>query len=191
VRSRLRSKMRSRGLLLCLLLLLTASGSVTHRGAASAGEVGPECGRGVSGPGFHVFACMSGGAAAGHPHPKELLIVRRDGPSVAYPAWRVGPLAVGGGEVVAGYDDKLVRVTSRRLVPLVTRQGLASALHRRAVLIMGFKNMKVDARGDLYFFVSTLIRGRYGCQNRSLERLRGGRIRQIWASSSPPNNICY
>jgi hypothetical protein len=183
--------MRSRALLLCLLLLLTTAGAFAHRTPAAKRDVGPECGRGVTGPGFHVFACMSGGAAAGHPHPKELLVVRRDGLSVAYPAWRVGPLAASDEEVVAGYDDKLVRVTSGRLVPLVTRQGLARALHQRAILIMGFKNMKVDARGDLYFFVSTLIRGRYGCQNRSLERLTGGRIRQIWASSSPPNDICY
>jgi hypothetical protein len=183
--------MRSRGALLALLFLLTACGAVAHQSAASTGEVGPECGAGVSGPGFHVFACMSGGAQAGRPHPKELLVVRKDRSSVTYPAFRVGRLAVGDGEVVAVYDDELVRVTSRRLVPLVTQDELASALHRRAILIMGFDHLRVDARGDVYFFASTLIRGRYGCQNRSLERLTGGRIRQIRASASPPNDICY
>jgi len=81
-------------------------------------------------------------------------------------------LAAGDGKVIAGYDDELVLVTSRCLVPLVTRQGLASALHRHAVLIMGLKNVKVDADGDVYFFVLTLIRGRYGCQSRSLELSR-------------------
>lgn len=153
--------------------------------------VGPECGRGVSGPGFRVLACMSGGARAGHPHPKELLVVRRDGSSVAYPAYGGFGFAVGAGEVVASYDDELVRVTSRRLVPLVTQDEVASALHRRTILIMGFGRIRVDARGDVYFFASTLIHGRYGCQSRYLERLPGGRIRQVWASSTPPHNVCY
>jgi hypothetical protein len=152
--------------------------------------VGPECGSGVSGPGFRVFACMSGGALAGRPHPKELLVLRSDGTSAAYPAFRVGGFAAGDGDVVAVYDDTLVRVTSRRLVPLVTQERLASALHRRLLLIMGFDHLRLDAQGDLYFDASILQRGRHGCQNRSLERLPGGRIRQIRGSSSPPNDIC-
>ena len=159
--------------------------------ASTGPAVGSECGKGVAGPGFHVFACMSGGARAGHPHPKELLVVRQDGSSVAYPDFGGMELAVGDGEVVAGYDDTLVRVTSRRLVPLVTQHELASALHVRTILIMGFGRATVDARGDVSFFVSTLIRGRHGCQNRHFERLTGGRIRQTWASSSPPNDVCY
>ena len=185
--------MRSLGALLALLFLMTACGSATHQGAVSTGKVGPECGSGVPGPGFHVFACMSGGALAGHPHPKELLVVRSDGSSVAYPAYGGFGFAVGDGEVVATFDDSLVRVTSRRLVPLVSRGELASALHRsgKMVLIMGFGHLRVDARGDIYFFASTLIHGRHGCQSRYLERLTGGRIRQIRASSTPPNNICY
>jgi hypothetical protein len=173
------------GVLLALLFLVTACGS------APTAEVGPECGTGVAGPGFDVFACMSGGFLAGHPHPKELLVVRKDGSSASYPAYRVGRLAVGDGKVVAVYDDTLVGVTSRSLVPLVTQAGLAHALHRRALLVMGYDRLRVDARGDLYFFVSTLIRGRYGCQSRLFERLAGGRIRQLWTSSAPPNDICY
>lgn len=56
---------------------------------------------------------------------------------------------------------------------------------------MGFGHVRVDAHGDIYFFASTLVRGHHGCQNRFLERLTGGRIRQIWSSASPPNDICY
>lgn len=173
-----------------LLLVVTGCASAT---AAFAGTVGPECGSGVSGPGFHVFACMSGGAGAGHPHPKELLVVRNDGSSVAYPAYGGFGFAVGDGEVVAVYDYSLVRVTSRRLVSLVTQGELASALHIReqAFLVMGFGQLKVDPAGDLYFHVSTLIRGRHGCQSRYLERLTSGRIREIRASSTPPNSTCY
>ncbi len=103
---------------------------------------------------------MSGGARTGHAHPKELLVVRADGASVQYPAFRVGKLAAGDGEVVGVYNDSLVRVTSRRLVPLVTKDGLAKAIRRRAFLIMGFGDVRVAARGDVYLFVSTLIRGR-------------------------------
>jgi hypothetical protein len=185
--------MRLLGVLLTLLCLVTACGAATHQTAVSTGKVGPECGSGVSGPGFHVFACMSGGARAGHPHPKELLVVRNDGSSVAYPAYGGFGFAVGDGEVVAAYDNNLVRVTSRRLIPLVTEDELAGALHRqtKTILIMGFGHLRVDARGDIYFFASTLIHGRHGCQSRYLERLTGGTIRQIRASSTPPNNICY
>jgi hypothetical protein len=57
--------------------------------------------------------------------------------------------------------------------------------------VSGRGHLRVDARGDTYFFASTHIRGRYGCQNRSFERLTGGRLRQLSASSSPRNNICY
>jgi hypothetical protein len=151
------------------------------------------CGTGVAGQGFRVSACYSGGVLAGHPHPKELLVVRNDGSSVAYPAYGGFGFAVGDGEVVAIYDDNLVRVTGRRLVTLVTRDELASALHRQAktILVMGFGHLRLDARGDLYFFASTLIHGRHGCQSRYLERLTGGRILQIGASSAQPNNICY
>jgi hypothetical protein len=134
---------------------------------------------------------MSGGAATGHPHPKELLVVRGDGAAVSYPAYRVARPAIGGGQVVAVYDDALVRVTGRRLVPLVTRDGIVRAIHRRTALIMGIGDVGVDARGDVRFAVSTLIRGRYGCQSRTLERLAGGRLRQLRASSAPPNDVCW
>lgn len=136
---------------------------------------------------------MSGGARAGLPHPKELLVVRTGGSSVAYPAYGGFGFAVGRGEVVAVYDDSLVRVTGRRLVPLVTQSELASALHVRAEAfsVMGFGKLTLDRAGDLYFHTSTLIRGRHGCQSRYLERLMSGSIREIRTSSKPPNNICY
>jgi len=136
---------------------------------------------------------MSGGAQAGHPHPKELLVVRDDGSSVAYPAYGGFGFAVGDGQVVAVHDYSLVRVTGRRLVLLVTREELASALHVRAKAfsIMGFGKLGIDGRGDITFFVSTLIRGHSGCQSRRFERLTSGRLNELWASSTPPNNVCY
>ena len=118
-------------------------------------------------------------------------MLRTDGSAAAYPTFRVGGLAVGDGRVVAVYADKLVRVTSSRIVPLVTPRGIASTLHRRAIFVMGYGRLRVDARGDTYFFTSTHIRGRYGCQSRSFERLTGGQLRQLWVSSAPPNDVCY
>jgi hypothetical protein len=136
---------------------------------------------------------MSGGAQAGHPHPKELLVIRGDGSSVAYPAYGGFGFAVGDGRVVAVHDYSLVRVTSRRLVLLVTREELARALHvqTKAFLIMGFGKLTIDDRGDIDFYVSTLIRGHYGCQSRHFERLTNGSLHELWASSTPPNNVCY
>lgn len=168
-----------------------AATAVALKSSNGVPAIASDCGRSVSGGGFRVFACMSGGARAGHPHPKEFLVVRNDGSAVAYPGYGGQELVVGDGEVVATYDDNLVRVTSRRLVPLVAQADLSTALHDQTISLMGFGHFKVDARGDIYFFASTLIRGRHGCQNRYLERPPRGRIRQIWASSSPPNNICY
>jgi hypothetical protein len=146
--------------------------------------VGPECGTGVSGQGFRAFACMSGGARAGHPHPKELLVVRDDGSSVAYPAFRVGQFAVGDGEVVATYDLALVRVTRGRLVRLMTSAGLARALRVLPRAVMDVYHPTLDNRGDVYFFASVLSPSRSGCHSLLLERTPGGAIRRIHSSIS-------
>lgn len=131
---------------------------------------------------------MSGGAAAGHPHPKELLVLRSDGSSAAYPAFRLGGLAAGGGEVVAAYDLGLVRVTGRRLVTLVTADALARALHVRPTAVMDLYDLRVDARRDVYFVASVLRGRRSGCRTPLLERTHGA-IRQIRASTTT-NTVC-
>lgn len=176
-----------------LVALLCVAAACASASAASPAKPGRECGNGVQGPGFRVFGCMSGGAEAGHPHPKELLVVRDDGQSIAYPAYGGFGFAVGDGRVVAVYDYRLVRVTARRLVSLVTRKELARALHVRtkAFSIMGFGKLGIDNRGEIDFYVSTLIRGHYGCQSRHFERLTSGRLHELWMSSTPPNNVCY
>jgi hypothetical protein len=151
--------------------------------------VGSDCGASVSGQGFQVFACMSGGARAGHPHPKELLVFRSNGSSVSYPAFRVGEFAVGAGEVVATYNVNLVRVTSSRLVPLLTSGQLARALHVQTTAIMDIYNPTLDEHGDIYFFASVLSPSRHGCRSPLIERAAGGTVRQMRASTTP-NNIC-
>jgi len=143
-----------------------------------------DCGSGVSGQGFRVFACESGGAAIGRPHPKELLVLRDDGSSAAYPAWGGQGLAAGGGEVVAFHDLDVVRVTSSRLVPLATTDEIARALHvRPAAIIWPMNDLRVDARGDVYF-VPSVPTSPTGCRHPLLERTAAGTIREIRASIS-------
>jgi hypothetical protein len=138
-----------------------------------------DCAHGVSGRGFRAFACESGGVAAGHPHPKELLVLRDDGSSAAYPEWGGQGVAAGDGEVVAFHDLTVVRVTSRRLVPLVTPDELARALHvRRSAIIWPMNHLSVDARGDVVFSPSVQIR-RAGCWNPLVERTAAGQILEI------------
>ncbi|HET8529262.1 MAG TPA: hypothetical protein VFL60_10155 [Gaiellaceae bacterium] len=148
-----------------------------------------DCGRGVSGHGFRAFACESGGAAAGHPHPKELLVLRDDGSSVAYPEWGGQGVAAGDGDVVAFHDLHVVRVTRRRLVPLVTPDELARALHvRPTAIIWPLNQLRVDARDDVYFSPSVQIR-RSGCRNPLVERTAGGALREIRASTTR-DDVC-
>ena len=149
----------------------------------TAATIDSSCGTSVSGAGFRVFSCMSGGAAAGHPHPKELLVIRDDGSSVAYPVVRTAALAAGGGEVVATYDLSLVRVTSSRLVPLLTTDELARALHVRAASIWDIDDPRIVAHGIISFRPSIRDAPRSGCRNPLLE-LRAGTVHQLHASTS-------
>lgn len=177
---------RQHSILVALAVLVAAgavTAAVTLTGAGTTPAIAAGCGNSASGPGFRVFACMSGGAAAGHPHPKELLVIRSDGSSRAYPAFRVGRFAERDGEVVAPYDLELVRVTSTRLVPLLTSRRLARALHVRTTAIMDVYEPHLDTRGNVYFNASILRGRRDGCRNLVLERTPRA-IRQIRSSRS-------
>lgn len=165
-----------------------AVAAVALKSSNPAPAVASGCGKSVSGEGFRVLACMSGGARAGHPHPKELLVVRSDGSSVAYPAYGGFDFAVGHGEVIATYDFNLVRVMRSRLVPLLTSGELARALHVRSV--MGIYDLRVDAHGNVYFVASVLRPRRgSGCRDALLERTAGGTLRRIRRAISP-SSIC-
>lgn len=191
--ARARRAARQHRVLIAAAVLVVGGGGAAAAGVAlkasnSVPAIASDCGRSVSGRGFRVFSCMSGGARAGHPHPKELLVVRDDGSSVAYPAFRVGEFAVGDGEVVATYNVNLVRVTSSRLVPLLTSGELARALHVQSTAIMDIHDPRVDTRGDIYFVASVLSASHSGCRNPLLE-LTVGTVHEIRSSTSR-NNIC-
>jgi hypothetical protein len=187
---------RRHPVLLAAAVLVLGGGGAAGAAAVSQRSSDPvppwvlaDCGRGVSGPGFRVFACDSGGAAAGHPHPKELLVLRNDGSSVAYPGWGGQGVAAGDGEVVAFHDLNVVRVTRSRLVAIVTAGELARALHvRPTAIVWPMNDLRVDARGDVYFAPSVQIR-RSGCRNPLVERTAGGTIREIRASITR-SNVC-
>jgi hypothetical protein len=136
----------------------TSGSALEHSSPASIPGVGSECGAGVRGRGFRVFVCESGGAQRGHGHPKELLVIRADGSSAAYPAFRLGEFAEGDGEIVATYNIGLVRVTSDRLIPLLRNAELARALHIPRWAIMDIYDITIDAHGDIYFVASVLRR---------------------------------
>lgn len=192
--TRARRVARQHPVLIAAAVLVVGGGgavgaALTLKSSNPAPAIASDCGRSVSGPGFRVFSCMSGGANAGHPHPKELLVIRDDGSAAAYPAFRTGELAAGDGEVVATYDLSLVRVTSRRLVPLLTNGELARALHVPSTAIMDIHDPRVDAHGDISFIASVLSLSRSGCRNPLLERTAGGAVQQIRSSTSR-NNIC-
>jgi hypothetical protein len=191
--SRARQVARRHPVLLAAAALVVGGGgaavAVSPTSSSPVPAIASDCGRSIAAPGFHVFACMSGGARVGRPHPKELLVVRSDGSSSSYPRYAGTEFAVRGGEVVATYDLGLVRVTRSRLVPLVTERELARALRLRPAAIMAIYDPRVDARGDVYFVASVLRPHRRGCRSPLLERTVRGAIRQIRSSTSR-NSIC-
>jgi hypothetical protein len=172
-------------------LLLTPSGRLIKNTSDPVPPVASiSCGDSVLGTGFQVFSCMSGGGDTAYGHGPELLVVRGNGSSVGYPDFEGGDFAVGDGEVVATYDENLVRVTASRLVPLVTSTALRSAL---GTSLADIGSPTVGTDGDIYFVVSIYPgRGRPpGCQSRILERTTGGAIRQIWGSPPSQKDVCF
>jgi hypothetical protein len=146
------------------------------------------CGAGVPGSGFLVFGCGSGGGGTAYAHGPELLVVRSNGSHVGYPSYGGLDFATGDSEVVATYEGNLVRVTSSRLVPLLSSRELQSDLQLRPHSIADLGTPAVGAGGDIYF-VASIIAG--GCQNRILERTTRGAVRQLWSSSDSRHNTCF
>lgn len=171
-------------LIAAAVLAVGGAGAATAVALKSSNPVPPiasDCAKSVSGSGFRVFSCMSGGASVGHPHPKELLVIRDNGSSAAYPVFRTGELASHDGEVIATYDLSLVRVTSSRLVPLLTNRELARALEVRPTAIWDIHDPEINAHGDISFSPSVFHHS--GCQNPRLE-LTAGTVHQIQTSTS-------
>jgi hypothetical protein len=110
-------------------LQLTPEGELTNTELDNSGLVRSalvNCGPSASGPGFTVFFCDSGAG-----HPKELLVLRKESTTKAYPTFGGGALASAGGEVVGVRDDAVVRVLSQSLQTVVPTAALERLVPER------------------------------------------------------------
>jgi hypothetical protein len=128
-----------------------------------------------------VFTCESGGGATAFGHPKELLVVRSNGSTAAYPAYEDGPLAAGDGEVVAGYNYEVVRVTSHGISVLLSYRELVG-LVGDSYGVAGIIGLAVGPHGDL-FVVARLYHHKYGCATTIAERAATGVLEKFWSAT--------
>jgi hypothetical protein len=137
------------------------------------------CGNSASGPGFTDFVCFSGAG-----HPKELLVLRDDGTTEAYPAFNIGPITSANGEVVAARNDSVVRVMSHGLKTIASSQTLNR-------LVSGTTTIEVNGialSNDRYIFLITDQEDRKGCTATISEISSSDRVQSLWSHFS---RVCY
>jgi len=161
-------------------LELTASGVLRDNSPDRIGAASVNCGDITEGQGFAVFTCESGGGATAFGHPKELLVVRANGSTAAYPGYEVGPLGAGDGEVVAGHNYAVVRVTSYAISVLVSDPELVG-LVSDSYGVAGIIGLAVDQHGDI-FVVASLYHDKYGCVTTMTERAVTGALEKLWSA---------
>jgi hypothetical protein len=162
-------------------LELTVSGELRDNSPDRIGAASISCGGIVEGQGFATFVCDSGGGATAFGHPKELLVVRANGSTAAYPAYEDGPLAAGDGEVVAGYNYAVVRVTSHGISVLVSYRQLVG-LVSDSDGVAGIIGLAVDQHGDV-FVVASLYHHKDGCATTIAERAASGALERFWSAT--------
>jgi hypothetical protein len=163
-------------------LELTVSGELRDNSPDRIGAASISCADITEGRGFAAFVCDSGGGATAFGHPKELLVVRSNGSTAAYPAYEDGPIAAGDGEVVAGYDYEVVRVTSDGISALVSTRELVG-LFSNSYGVAGVNGLSVDQHGDIFVVASLYIR-KEGCAAVILERAASGTLEKLWTSAA-------
>jgi hypothetical protein len=137
------------------------------------------CGPSASGPGFTVFICFSGAG-----HPKELLVLRDNGTTAAYPAFRLGAITSANGEVLAARNDAVVRVMSHGLTTIASSQTLNALVSGTTTIDIG----DIAFSNDSNVFLTTDQENRKGCTATISEILSGGRVRRLWDRFS---RLCY
>jgi|GEM_PF-6522237 hypothetical protein len=165
---------------------LTSAGGLTDNAPDRVAAASVNCSDVTVGAGFLAFVCDSGGGAVGEGHPKELLVVRANGSTKAYPAWRGGLLAAGHGEVIAAHNDSLVRVTSQAITTLVSDHQLDS-LVSDASGVAEINGITISHRGDI-FMTADLYRHGGGCGAVIVERAASGTLEKLWSAAS---RLCY
>jgi hypothetical protein len=137
------------------------------------------CGPSASGPGFTVFICFSGAG-----HPKELLVLRDNGTTGAYPAFRLGAITSANGEVLAARNDAVVRVMSHGLTTIASSQTLDGLVSGTTIIDIG----EIAFSNDRNIFLTTDQESRKGCTATISEILSSGRVERLWGHFS---RLCY
>lgn len=139
-----------------------------------------DCGPSANGRGFTVFVCFSGAG-----HPKELLVLRDNGTTETYPAFRLGPITSANGEVVAARNDGVVRVESHGLETIASSQTLDGLVSGTSILDVG----ALALSNDHNIFLTTDQVNRKGCTATISEISSSGRVQRLWRS--PLSRLCY
>jgi len=158
---------------------------------SSAGRLPPparaDCGRaGVAGAGFTVYECGSGGGGTRYSHPAELLVVRTDGSYTGYPdAFSQANLVrrSAAGEIVAAYNDSIVRIRSFALTTLVDQHRL-KRLYPGNVGLAAINALTVNSAGDIFLRANYYASHRRGCANVRAERTAAGRVLVLGRSAT-------
>jgi len=163
-------------------LQLTATGQLADTQLDSSPLINSalvNCGPSASGPGFTVFICFSGAG-----HPKELLVLRDNGTTEAYPAFRLGAITSANGEVLAARNDTVVRVRSHGLTTIASGQTLDRLVSGTTTIDIG----EIAFSSDRNIFLTTDQESRKGCTATISEISSGGRVQRLWGHFS---RICY
>ncbi|HUC13796.1 MAG TPA: hypothetical protein VMS00_05025 [Acidimicrobiales bacterium] len=137
------------------------------------------CGPSASGPGFTVFLCFSGAG-----HPKELLVLRDNGTTEAYPAFHLGAITSANGEVLAARNDAVVRVMSHGLKTIASSQALDGLVSGTTIIDIG----EIAFTNDRNIFLTTDQENRKGCTATISEISSSGRVQRLWGHFS---RLCY
>jgi len=122
-----------------------------------------------------VFLCFSGAG-----HPKELLVLRDNGTTETYPAFRLGAITSANGEVVAARNDSVVRVMSHGLTTIASSQTLDGLVSGTVIIDIG----EIAISNDRNIFLTTDQENRKGCTATISEISAGGRVRRLWGRFS-------
>jgi hypothetical protein len=137
------------------------------------------CGASASGAGFRAFLCLSGAG-----HPKELLVLRKDDTTRAYPTFGGGAIASARRQVVAVRDNAVVRVMSHGLETVASGPALKRLV--RYPNVPSIIGLAVSGSGMI--FVTTDQVGAKGCTATMSEISSSGRVHVLWDRFS---RACY
>lgn len=139
----------------------------------------------ASGLGFTAFICFRGAG------PKELLVLRDNGTTTAYPAFNIGPIASANGKVVAARNNAVVRIMSHGLETIASSQtldGLVSGTSILEVDGIAFSSASNIFSSTSNIFLSTDQIDRKGCTATISEISSSGRVQRLWSHFS---RVCY